>query len=163
MKTDLQQTAYLTILENSPQYNPDHHTGASYITFIRSRVCTKLWNERKKLLKSIPLNDGDEAQAHGQSISNPLADGLTAAACQCEGVDEVVARRVDLEGFKTVLPQLMPCLSEKEASVVKLKFFEELKAVEIASRLGISPGRVSQLMRLALTKLKKLYLFNTTP
>lgn len=49
MKTDLQQLAYLIILENSPKYNPDHHTGASYTTFIRSRVCAKPWNERKKI------------------------------------------------------------------------------------------------------------------
>ena len=33
MKTDLQQLAYLTILENSPKYNPDHHTGASYTPY----------------------------------------------------------------------------------------------------------------------------------
>lgn len=42
--------------------------------------------------------------------------------------------------------------------VLKLKFFDGLKAVEMAKRLGISEGRVSQLLRTALTKLEKLYL-----
>lgn len=158
MKPDLQQIAYLTVLENSPKYNPDHHTGASYTTFIRSRVCTKLWNERKKLLQSIPYPTVDEVGEPQQFTANPLTYELTTEACQCEAIDETVARRVDVETFKTLLPQLLPSLSEKEGMVLKMKFFEELKAVEIAKRLGISEGRVSQLLRLALTKLKKLYL-----
>ncbi|MYE89079.1 sigma-70 family RNA polymerase sigma factor [Candidatus Poribacteria bacterium] len=159
MKTDLQQIAYLTVLESSPQYDPDHQTGASYTTFIRSRVCTKLWNERKKHLQSIPFCAIDEAQEDQQFAANPLVDGLTTEACQCESIDEAVVRQVDVERFKTLLPQLLSCLSEKEGLVLKLRFFEERKAVEVAKQLGISQGRVSQLFRSALTKLKKLYLF----
>ena len=142
MKADLHQLAYLTILENSPKYNPNHQSGASFTTFIKSRVCGKLWDERKKQLKSIPLTtlNGDDTE-HQQ-------------------LDESVAWQVDLNRFKVALPQLIACLPEKQAAVLKLKFFEELKAVEIAKRLGISEGRVSQLARLALTKLKRLYLFD---
>ena len=141
MKTDLHQLAYLTILENSPKYNPKHQSGASFTTFIKSHVCGKLWAERKKQLKSIPLTtlDGDDTER--------------------QQLDESVAWQVDLNRFKAALPQLIKCLPEKQASVLKLKFFEELKAVEIAKRLGISQGRVSQLSRRAVTKLKQLYLF----
>ena len=158
MKSDLHQVAYLTVLENSPKYNPDHDTGASYTTFIRSRVCTTLWNERRTLLKSIPFPtvEGRESQ---QFTANPLVNQLTTEACQCEPIDETVAFGVDVEAFKTMLPQLLSCLSEKEGMVLEMKFFKNLKAVEIAKRLGISQGRVSQLSRLALSKLKKLYLF----
>ena len=141
MKADLHQLAYLTILENSPKYNPKHQSGASFATFIRSRVCGSLWAEKKKQLKSIPVSslNGDDTER--------------------QRIDDAVAWQVDLNRFKAVLPQLIKCLPEKQATVMKLKFFEELKAVEIAKRLGISPGRVSQLARLALTKLKQLYLF----
>ena len=141
MKADLHQLAYLTILENSPKYNPNHQSGASFTTFIKSRVCGKLWDERKKQLKSMPpttLNGNDTER---------------------QSLDESVAWQVDLNRFKAALPQLIKCLPEKQATVLKLKFFEELKAVEIAKRLGISQGRVSQLARLVLTKLKQLYLF----
>ena len=141
MKTDLHQIAYLTILENSPKYDPNHQSGASFTTFIRSRVCGKLWAEKKKQLKLIPVPSLDGADTEHQRI------------------DDAVAWQVDLNRFKAALPQLIKCLPEKQATVLRLKFFEELKAVEIAKRLGISEGRVSQLSRLALTKLKRLYLF----
>ena len=84
---------------------------------------------------------------------------MTAEACQCEGIDETVTRHLDLKKFKALLPKLFSCLSEKEGMVLKLKFFEELTGVEIAKRLNISEGRVSQLSRTALAKLEKLYLF----
>jgi len=155
MKSDFEQIAYLTVLESSPQYNPNHESNASYTTFIRSKVCTKLWNERKKQLQSIPCPT--EVSEPHQFTANPLVDQLTTEACQCKGVDETVA--FDVERFKTLLPQLLSCLSEKEGLVLKLRFFEERKAVDVAKRLGISEGRVSQLFRSALTKLKKLYLF----
>ena len=143
MKTDLHQLTYLTILENSPKYNPAHQSGASFTTFIRSRVCGKLWNEKKKQLKFVPVPSLDSDYTESQH----------------QRIDDAVAWQVDLNRFKAALPQLIKCLPEKQASVLKLKFFEELKAVEIAKRLGISEGRVSQLARLALTKLKRLYLF----
>ena len=158
MSTDLHQIARLAIAENSPKYDPEHKSGASFCTFIRSKVCNTLWNESEKLLQWIPCPAVEEVQEPQQFAANPLADGLAAEACQCEGVDETAAFDVDLERFKTLLPQLLSRLSEKEGLVLKMKFFEELKGVEIAKRLGISKGRVSQLSRSALTKLEKLYL-----
>ncbi len=158
MKADLHQVAYLTICENLPEYDPDHQTGASLSTFIRSRVCAKLWNESEKRLKSIPFSTIEAVQEPQQFVDNPLVDGLTREACQCEGIDETVAWDVAVEQFKTLLPQLLSRLSEKEGMVLKLKFFEEHQAVEIAKQLGVSEGRVSQLTRAALAKLQKAYI-----
>ena len=162
MTADLHQIAHLAIAENSPKYDPEHESGASFCTFIRSKVCSTLWNESEKLLQWIPCPTVEEKQEDQPFAANPLVDRLTRAACQCEGVDETAARHLDLEKFKTLLPQLLSCLSEKEGMVLKLKFFEELTGVEIAKRLGISKGRVSQLTRAALDKLKKSYLFEVT-
>ena len=44
-----------------------------------------------------------------------------------------------------------------------MKFYDGMKAVEIADRLGLSEGRISQLSRKALAKLGKAYLFGLTP
>ena len=158
MKADLHQIAYLTLLECSPKYNSEHQTGASFTTFIRSRVCGKLWDKRKKHLKSTPFPAVEEDRGDQQFAANSLVGSLATEACQQRNIDETAAWHVDVERFKTLLPQLLSCLSEKEGMVLKLKFFEELTGVEIAKRLGISEGRVSQLARAALTKLEKLYL-----
>ena len=158
-KPDLHQLAYLTILENSPKYDPKHKSGASLGTFIRTRVCTKLWNERDKALKAVPYSvlEGDDGTQHQQV--NRLMDGLVAEALLHDGVEDTVAREIDVENFKIALPQLLGCLSQKERAVVEMKFYDGLKAVEIADRLGVSEGRVSQLSRKALAKLGKAYLF----
>ena len=158
-KADLHQIAYLTILENSPKYDPEHQTGASLSTFIRSRVCAKLWNESEKDLKSIPCSVLEEDRGAQQQEVNRLVDGLAAESLLRESVEETVTWGVDVENFKTLLPQLLSCLSEKERTVVKMKFYEGLKAVEIARRLSISEDRVSQLSRSAVAKLAKAYLF----
>ncbi len=167
VKEDLRQTAYLTILEAEPTYDPAHTKRASFITFIRSCVCGKLWTEREKYLKAIPfslLNDGRYAESQsyrGASDSlenNLLIDRLVAEACQCGGVDEKVIRCVEVEQFERLLPQLLAELSEKECLALKLKFFEGLKGIEIAEVLGVTKGRVSQLINATLVKLKKAYL-----
>lgn len=121
MKADLHQIAYLTLLECSPKYNSEHQTDASFTTFIRSRVCGKLWDERKKRLKWIPFSTVEAVRETQTFVANPLVDRLTAEACQCESIDETVAFDVDLEKFKTLLPKLLSCLSEKEGMVLKLK------------------------------------------
>ena len=165
-KADLHQLAYLTILENSPKYDENHDSGASLGTFMRARVCAKLWNERDRALKAVPYSalEGDLEEDKGthQQKVNRLLDGLVAEALLHESVEDAVAWDVDVENFKKALPQLLPCLSQKERSVVDMKFYQGLKAVEIAKRLGLSQGRVSQLSQTALAKLSKAYLFGTT-
>ncbi len=88
--------------------------------------------------KEEQLSTVEAVQEPQQFVDNPLVDGLTREACQCEGIDETVASDVAVEQFKTLLPQFLSRLSEKEGTVLKLKFFEERKAVEIAKKLGVS-------------------------
>ena len=161
-KPDLHQLAYLTILENSPKYDPKHKSGASLGTFIRARVCAKLWNERDKALKTVPYSALEENSGAQHQKVNPLMEGLVAETLLHESVEDAVVRELDLQNFKLALPQLLGCLSEKERAVVEMKFYQGLKAVEIADRLGLSEGRISQLSRKALAKLGKAYLLATT-
>ena len=167
VKKDLHQIAYETVFEAAPTYDPAHESGASFTTFIRSKVCGKLWDEGKNYLKSIPfLSLDDTSRAESQFYqggpdppgNNSLIDGLVADACQYGGVDEEVIRHVEIEQFEQLLPQLLADLSEKERRALKLRFFEGKKGVEIAKVLGVTKGRVSQLISTACAKLKKGYL-----
>ncbi len=50
---DLRQIAFLTIIEETPKYDTNHPSNASYTTFIKARVCTRLWTERRNVLKYV--------------------------------------------------------------------------------------------------------------
>ncbi len=155
LKADLRQTAYLTIREQTPKYDPNHETGASFSTFIRSWVCGKLWSERTEYLKLIPFPVYEGREDAQPFANNPLVDGMVAEAWQCEGVEDRATHCVEVEQFKQQLPQFLERLSERERLVLKLKFFEEKKSVEIAKVLDVSEARVSQLISTTLAKLKK--------
>ena len=158
---DLKQVAFLTIIEETPNYNPDHPSGASYTTFIKAKVCTRLWQERKKLLRYIPFSHEEcpsciDEQEDTQN--NPLIDGLLAEACMIDNIADTVIEKIEIETLKKQLPKLMEGLPDKEQKVIELKFFEEKKQTAIASELHVSEGRVSQLKKTALEKLRKAYL-----
>ena len=155
MREDLRQTAYLTILEEAPNYDPKHPSGASFITFIKSRVCGRLWSERRKASKYIPF--AYEEPVTDVSPANPLVAALTAEACACESLEDHVCEKIDIEAFRSVLPQLLPKLSKKERQAIALKYFNDCSGIEISRRLAVSEGRVSQLLKSALSKLKIAY------
>jgi RNA polymerase sigma-B factor len=52
--------------------------------------------------------------------------------------------------------QLLGSLPEREATILRLRFYEELTQSEIAQRLGISQMHVSRLMRRCLDDLREL-------
>ena len=155
MREDLCQTAYLTILEETPNYDPKHPSGASFITFIKSRVCGRLWSERRKASKYTPY--AYEEPVTDVSPANPLVAALTAEACACESLEDEVCQKIDIEAFRAVLPQLLPKLSKKERQAIALKYFKDCSGIEISRRLSVSEGRVSQLLKSALAKLKVAY------
>ena len=155
---DLRQIAFLTIIEETPKYDPDHHSGASYITFIKARVCTRLWSERQKVLRQIPFSHQESLNDTSPCEHNPLMESLAAEACAIENVADTVIQQIELETLQRYLPKLLETLTQKERSVIEMKFFKEFSGVEIADILGVSEGRVSQLTKSALEKLGKAYL-----
>lgn len=159
LKEDFYQIAYLTILEALPEYNPSHPSGASLITFVKARVCTRLWGERDRELSHIPFPT-EPSQCSGCSgacCRNPLVSELTRQACSQETMEDEVIRRLETENLRRYYPLLTRRLTEKEKSVLQLKFFQEKSGVEIAKILGVSQGRVSQLTQTALGKVGKAY------
>ena len=158
LSEDFYQVAFLTILEEGPKYDPDHASGASFITFIKSRVCSRLWSERRREMKYLPCSQDEEDPATEDLESNPLVEALIAGACACENFEDTVVQNIEVDHFRKLLPRMLSKLSKKEREVLKLKYFACCSGVEIADALAVSEGRVSQITKSALVKLKKVYL-----
>ena len=155
MRDDFRQLAYLTVLEEEPKYDPDHPSGASFITFMKLHVCGRLWSERRKEAKYTPFSEDEPVDAEGRG--NPLVAALTAEACACQSLEDHVCQKMDIEQFRSALPQLLTRLSKKERQAIALKYFKDCSGIEIAQALSVSKGRVSQLLKSALAKLKTAY------
>lgn len=155
---DLRQIAFLTIIEETPKYNPDHPSGASYTTFIKAKVCTRLWKERSKELREIPYTHQECPQQGEEHPKNPLMLALEREACAIESMADNVIQQIEVEFLRNNLVKLIKKLSDKEQQVIQMKFFEDAKGVEIAKALNITEARVTQLTKSALEKLLKEYI-----
>jgi RNA polymerase sigma-B factor len=79
------------------------------------------------------------------TVGTTLAERLAGA--------DVPSRPVEL---RVLVSQLLGSLPEREATILRLRFYEELTQSEIAQRLGISQMHVSRLMRRCLDDLREL-------
>lgn len=156
MRDDFRQIAYLTILEDEGTYDPQHASGASFITFMKKRVCGALWSERRKVLKYTPFSMDPPSAPDARP--NPLVAVLTAEACASESLEDEVCEKMEIEDFRAALPQLLAKLGKKERQAIALKYFKDASGRDIARQLGVSEGRVSQLLKSALGKLRKAHL-----
>ena len=121
-------------------------------------MCTRLWSERKKELRYLPFSHDEQPTDTDNCTPNPLVAGLIAEACTCETLEDEVIRQLEVESFCEHLPKILVKLTEQQRCVLEMKYFEECSGVEIAEALGISKGRVSQIMKTALDKVEKVYL-----
>lgn len=158
LSEDFRQLAFLTLLEEGPKYDPEHPSGASFITFIKSRVCSRLWSERRKELKYLAYPLEEKGSEDNGLEPDPLMASLTADALVCETMEDTIIQQIMVEQFRELLPQFLKKLSEKERVVLRMKYFEERSGAEIALVLSVSEGRVSQLGKSGFAKLKKAYL-----
>ncbi|MYK17337.1 sigma-70 family RNA polymerase sigma factor [Candidatus Poribacteria bacterium] len=161
-RDDFRQLAYLTILEETPKYDPTHPSQASFITFIKSRVCHRLWSQRRQELRYLPCSLVESVTSEFSddvpTALNPLAAELYNTAVAAESLEDEVIEEVHLERFREQLPVMLKRLTEQEQEIVRLKYFQDYTGTQIAEALGISKGRVSQLMKSLLGKLKSVYL-----
>ena len=158
---DFRQLAYLTILEEAPKYDPTHPSQASFITFIKARVCSKLWVQRRQELKylTFPLVDvpASNTDADPPPGFNSLTAALYNAACESESMEDSVINEIHIQQFRQRLPRMLKRLTPKERKAVRLKYFQDYTGEAIAEAIGVSKGRVSQLLKNALSKLKTVY------
>jgi RNA polymerase sigma-B factor len=86
-----------------------------------------------------------DARRPGDEDTSSLAERLPG--------DDVPSRPVEL---RMLVDQLLDTLPEREATIMRLRFYEELTQSEIAERLGISQMHVSRLMRRCLDDLRAI-------
>jgi RNA polymerase sigma-B factor len=86
-----------------------------------------------------------DARRPGDEDSPTLADRLTTG----EAPSLLVEMRV-------LVDQLLDTLPEREATILRLRFYDDLTQSEIADRLGISQMHVSRLMRRCLETLREM-------
>ena len=67
--------------------------------------------------------------------------------------EDVPSHPVEL---RMLVAQLLESLPEREATIMRLRFYEDLTQSEIAARLGISQMHVSRLMRRCLDQLREM-------
>ena len=161
-RDDFRQLAYLTILEETPKYDPTHPSQASFITFIKSRVCHRLWSQRRQELRYLPCSFVESVTSEfaddAPTTLNPLTAELYNTAVAAESLEDEVIEEIHVEQFREQLPAMLNRLTEREREIVRLKYFQDYTGPQIAEALGVSKGRVSQLMKSLLVKLKSVYL-----
>ena len=161
-RDDFRQLAYLTILEETPNYDPNHPSKASFITFIKAKVCYRLWSQRRQELKYLacPIVEPAMSECSGEAPTalNPLAVELYNAALAAEALEDEVINAINVEEFRERLTAMLDELTEQERNVVEMKYFHDYTGTQIAKALGVSKGRVSQLMKSLMKKLKSAYL-----
>ena len=70
---------------------------------------------------------------------------------ESKDIEEIIERKELINILKKGLAQL----DDKELLVLQLYFFEELRIEDIAKILGLTPGRITQIKKQAIKKLKE--------
>lgn len=176
---DLEQSAYRGLLEAIDRFDPV--PGVPFLAYAKLRINGRIADglaeldetrsrlrfqrrvERERLTSLI-----DAEQAVVRSATDVLGDlvtelalGLMLDAEEREAADELAGAREN--GFDTLawretralLAERVEALPELERIVVRQHYQNDLLFSQIAAMLGLSKGRVSQIHKAALTKLRK--------
>ena len=87
----------------------------------------------------------DARRPGDEEDTTPLAERLSTG--------EAPSRPVEM---RVLVDQLLDTLPEREAAIMRLRFYEDMTQSEIAERLGISQMHVSRLMRRCLEDLREI-------
>lgn len=180
VRDDLEQFAYRGLLEAIDRFDP--LKGVPFMAFASARIAGSIvdgmgklseWGaqfrfrrrlERERVASLIPSqgaeNDKSAVEQLAELVSE-LAFGLMLAAEE-RGAPNAISGGAD-NGFdslawretKVVLHRRVTDLPEPERSVVRQHYQHDLPFAEIATMLGLSRGRISQLHKSALGKLRK--------
>lgn len=178
LREDLEQFAYRGLLEAIDRFDP--YRGASFLAFATSRIAGSMidgmarMNEhgaqarfRRRLererISSLRIDDGPERSATAElaDLVAELALGLMLEAEERAMASDLVGRSDN--GFDTLawreasslLRQRVEDLPEPERSVIRQHYQHDLLFAQIAIMLGVTRGRVSQIHKAALGKLRK--------
>ena len=154
IQEDLQQISVIVLIEKGPQFNPIHHSGASFSTFIRPRICGTLMDAKNRELihsnRELCGLDGarDPSTDPDAEVKQDLGQLPEVADPHAEFTDELV-RNISLAA---TLPKLLKILTTREREVFAC-LRKDQRNCEIAEALNLSESRVSQLVTQVTLKL----------
>ena len=94
----------------------------------------------------------DWLRANGRRWAESLDQALEAAS---EGWPDGEETAADREAEQRDLAAALAQLTERQAEVIRLRFFAELPIAEVAQRLGLTPGMVKSLQHRGLATLRR--------
>jgi RNA polymerase sigma factor for flagellar operon FliA len=170
--TDYAQNAMIGLLEAISRYDPER--GVDFMAYAKPRVRGAVFNGlRSYLNESAPrqswdarqrdryesLQDAGEDDLLTQLVStvSGLAVGylfdLESAPAFSSG-SESVERQLDKRNVSSTLREAVKLLPEREELVLRLHYFQHVPFVEIAKLLGLTKGRISQIHKAGITRLR---------
>ncbi len=141
-KAKKMERAYQTLLEEKGR-EPEDHEVASFLE-MDMETYQKGLNDAASLTIYSLENSLDTGNDDNFTLKDFLAD-------KDEDGPQAVLERSEL---KTILLNKIKELNEKEKMVITLIYFEEVTTKEVAQILELSEGRISQIHKKAITKLK---------
>jgi RNA polymerase sigma factor for flagellar operon FliA len=171
---DCVQNALIGLLEAMDRFDPDR--GIKFETYARYRVRGAVFNGLRTLRES--LAQGSHAYDQTAAVldriesleDNASSDPLEAFVATTvglglgflletksfpgrEGPTDAYAE-LEKEELSTAVIEGIERLSEREQAILTLHYFHHVPFVDIASQLGVTKGRVSQLHKRALERLR---------
>ena len=155
IREDLQQIASMVLLDKGPRFNPAHHSGATFGTFIRPRICGTLMDAKSRELthsnRELPnLYAAWDSCEEPDAEVNSDVGGLLEVPDPSAAFEDELIRDIS---FECALPELLKMLTPRERDVFA-RIREHHLNWEIAEALEISEARVSQLITQMTQKLK---------
>jgi RNA polymerase sigma factor FliA len=174
---DYQQLAYVGLLEAVDRYRADG--GAQFATFATYRIRGSILNgiarmtetgERIDYLRRARRDRAEsmlDAQPKSDDELGSLLDLVVAVAITCQ-LDEIAEHAAAeptpssdpyssrlYEDTQRRLRKSLQDLPERERQIVQLHYFEQVGFDELTGLLGVTKGRVSQLHRRALDRIRE--------
>ena len=158
LQGDLLSIASLTLIQKGPAFNPVHPSGANFGTFIRTRICGALMDEKSRELthshREIPNVDGawDAYEDEDAEVNQDVGLLWEVPDPHAEFEDRLIWE-ISVADFKRALPHILKGLTNRERQVFAL-LRENKRTCDIAEALQLTPGRVCHLEKQVTSKLK---------
>lgn len=168
--SEFTQNATLGLIEAVDRYDPER--GVEFRTFARHRVRGAVFNGLRQLWAQGIVAANDSNLARSESLSEDGDDPLESFVSWTVGVGigylldvaslpegDVYSRgpyaTLEHDQRRQLLKELVGLLPERESMILTLHYFQHIPFVEIARLLNITKGRVSQLHKQGIQRLRE--------
>lgn len=162
------QNATLGLIEAADRYDPVR--GVEFRTFARHRVrgavfdgLRQIWDQhlapRARDVDRSESLDGEDMDPLESFVSWAIDLGIghlldSAASLDLAGPSRTPYAELEQNQMQVLLKQAVDVLPERERLIVTMHYFQHIAFTEIASYLGVTKGRVSQLHRQGIERLR---------